>query len=74
VKGRFGLDFVQHPNRLTTPLIRKNGELKEASWDEAYEFIAKKLASIKKNTALTVSRVFPPPGLLTKRIISSRNL
>jgi len=48
VKGRFGLDFVQHPDRLKTPLIRKNGELKEASWDEAYKYIGEKLASIKK--------------------------
>jgi formate dehydrogenase alpha subunit len=44
VKGRFGIaEFVHHPERLTTPLIRKNGELKEASWDEALELIAKKL-------------------------------
>lgn len=44
VKGRFGIaDFVHHPERLTTPLIRKNGELKEASWDEALELVAKEL-------------------------------
>jgi predicted molibdopterin-dependent oxidoreductase YjgC len=48
VKGRFGMDFVHSPERLKTPLIRKDGELKEATWDEAYSFIAKKLASIKK--------------------------
>jgi formate dehydrogenase alpha subunit len=44
VKGRFGIaEFVHHPERLTSPLIRKNGEFKEASWDEALELIAKKL-------------------------------
>jgi len=43
VKGRWGYDFINHPDRLTTPLIRKNGELKEASWDEALELVAKKL-------------------------------
>ncbi|MFW6117894.1 MAG: formate dehydrogenase subunit alpha [Chloroflexota bacterium] len=44
VKGRFGIaEFVHHPERLTTPLIRKNGELKEASWEEALELVAKKL-------------------------------
>jgi predicted molibdopterin-dependent oxidoreductase YjgC len=48
VKGRFGMDFVHSPDRLKTPLIRKDGELKEASWDEAYSYIAEKLASIKK--------------------------
>jgi predicted molibdopterin-dependent oxidoreductase YjgC len=48
VKGRFGMDFVNHPDRLKTPLIRKDGELKEASWDEAFSYIAEKLAAIKK--------------------------
>jgi formate dehydrogenase alpha subunit len=44
VKGRFGIaEFVHHPERLTSPLIRKNGELKESSWDEALELVAKKL-------------------------------
>ena len=49
VKGRFGMDFVNHPERLTTPLIRKDGELREAGWDEAYDFIAGKFGSIKEN-------------------------
>ncbi|MCK4300211.1 MAG: FAD-dependent oxidoreductase, partial [Planctomycetes bacterium] len=45
VKGRFGVsEFVHHPERLTTPLIRKNGELVEASWGEALELVAGKLA------------------------------
>jgi len=45
VKGRFGVsEFVHHPERLTTPLIRKDGELVEASWDEALELVAGKLA------------------------------
>ena len=50
VKGRFALDFVGHPDRLKTPLIRreKNGELAEATWDEALSFIAGKLAAIKQ--------------------------
>jgi predicted molibdopterin-dependent oxidoreductase YjgC len=52
VKGRFGMDFIQHPDRLKKPLIRykKNEDLKEVSWDEAYTFIADKLSSIKKKT------------------------
>jgi predicted molibdopterin-dependent oxidoreductase YjgC len=48
VKGRFGMDFVHSPDRLKTPLIRKNGELKEATWDEAYSYIAEKLSAVKK--------------------------
>jgi formate dehydrogenase alpha subunit len=44
VKGRFGIaEFVHHTERLTSPLIRKNGELKEASWDKALELVARKL-------------------------------
>lgn len=42
VKGKFAYKYVNHPNRLTTPLIRENGELREASWDEAYTLIHKK--------------------------------
>jgi len=42
VKGRFGHSFVQHPDRLTTPLIRrrKGGPLEPASWAEALDFVA----------------------------------
>ena len=44
VKGRYGIaEFVHHPERLTAPLIRKNRELKQASWDEALELVAKRL-------------------------------
>jgi formate dehydrogenase alpha subunit len=40
VKGRFGLDFVNHPDRLTKPLIKRNGKLEKASWDEALNLVA----------------------------------
>lgn len=41
IKGRFGYSFVQHPDRLSTPLIRrrKGGPLEPASWEEALDFI-----------------------------------
>ena len=50
VKGRFGIDFVHHPDRLNKPLIRrqKGGELTEASWDEALDFVAERLSSLRK--------------------------
>jgi predicted molibdopterin-dependent oxidoreductase YjgC len=47
VKGRFGYDFVNHPDRLTTPLIRKDGELVEASWDEAMTLVHTKFLEIR---------------------------
>ena len=46
VKGRFGLDFVDHPDRLTMPLVRKNGELIESTWDEALDLIAERMAAV----------------------------
>lgn len=56
-KGRFGLDFVHHPSRLTKPMIRKDfGQkprqpvgldgFREATWDEALSLAAEKLAGI----------------------------
>lgn len=42
VKGRFGYDLAQRQGRLTTPLIRRNGVLEEASWEEALLLVAKK--------------------------------
>ncbi len=47
VKGRFGYEFITNKDRLTTPLIRKNGELVEASWDEALDLIAEKMTGIR---------------------------
>ncbi|KUL02372.1 MAG: Formate dehydrogenase, alpha subunit [Methanoculleus marisnigri] len=41
-KGATCWEFVQSPDRLTTPLIKKNGKFEEASWDEAYDLIASK--------------------------------
>jgi predicted molibdopterin-dependent oxidoreductase YjgC len=43
VKGQFAFDHVQHPDRLKTPLVRQDGELREASWDEALERAAEGL-------------------------------
>ncbi len=48
VKGRFGYDYVHSPERLTTPLIKKNGKFVEASWDEALDLIAHKFSEIKE--------------------------
>lgn len=48
LKGRYAFSFYNHPDRIKTPLIRKNGTLQPASWEEAYDFIANKLNEIKK--------------------------
>lgn len=48
VKGRFGFAFIGSPERLTTPLIKENGEFRKASWDEAIGLVAKRLSAIKE--------------------------
>ena len=46
-KGRFGHHFVGSEERLETPLVRRDGELVPASWDEALDLIAKRFGQIK---------------------------
>ena len=48
VKGRFGFNFIHSDDRLTTPLIKEDGEFREASWDEALDLTAKRLSEIKE--------------------------
>ena len=49
VKGRFGYEFIASPERLTTPLIRrqKGGPLEPAGWDEALDLVASRLTAIR---------------------------
>src|SRR5215472_6918123 len=42
VKGRYGFDFYDHPDRLQTPLVRVDGKLEEVSWSAALETVARK--------------------------------
>ncbi|MFA7241303.1 MAG: formate dehydrogenase subunit alpha [Sulfuricellaceae bacterium] len=46
VKGRYAFEYVHHPERLTTPLIRRDGELQPATWDDAYDHITERLQAI----------------------------
>jgi len=48
VKGRYGYDYVQSEDRLTQPLVKKNGEFVESSWDEALDLIATRFNEIKQ--------------------------
>jgi len=49
LKGRFAFGFYNHQDRITSPMIRKNGELTPVSWDEAYNFIVSEFDRIKTN-------------------------
>ena len=50
IKGWNATSFVNHPDRLKTPLIRRgsgDGQLEEATWDEALDLVAKRLGAIR---------------------------
>lgn len=47
VKGRFGYAYVGHKDRLTQPLIKRNGQFQPAAWDEALDLIARQFKAIK---------------------------
>ncbi len=49
IKGRFGWDYIYNEERLTTPLIKKNGKFEPASWDEALDLISSKFKEVKDN-------------------------
>lgn len=49
VKGAFAYKYVHAKERLTSPHIRRNGELVEATWEEALSYVADKLTDIKVN-------------------------
>lgn len=48
VKGRYGFEYVNSPERLKKPLIKENGEFKEVEWNKAINYVAKKLKEIKE--------------------------
>ena len=57
IKGRYGFDFTDHPERLQAPLIRRvvagiPGKLEPASWSEALAYTAKRFSELKASNAL----------------------
>jgi NADH-quinone oxidoreductase subunit G len=51
-KGWFGYEFASHGQRLTHPLIRRHGHLEQASWEEAFEYLAQKIKEVKPSAKL----------------------
>jgi len=84
VKGRFGQSFVNHSDRLTHPLIKENGSFREATWDEALDTVAQKLAQIKSThgpdslAALTSAKCTNEENYLmqklTRAVLGTNNL
>ena len=48
IKGGASTEVVNHPDRLTEPLIKEDGEFREASWEEAYDLVESELGRIKE--------------------------
>ncbi|MEW6001091.1 MAG: NADH-quinone oxidoreductase subunit NuoG [Nitrospirota bacterium] len=47
-RGRFGFDYIYSENRLTAPMVRKDGELVYVSWEEALNYVIDGLKSVEK--------------------------
>ena len=54
VKGRFGYTFVHHRDRLKTPLVRREGRLVPATWDEALDYVTDRLAEYRGDSFATL--------------------
>jgi len=47
-RGRFGFDYIESEHRLSTPLLRKGEKLEPVSWQEALDYISRRLIEIKE--------------------------
>ena len=54
-KGNYAWEFVNADDRLTTPLIKKDGKFVEASWDEALDLVAQKLKQYQGEQSMALS-------------------
>jgi predicted molibdopterin-dependent oxidoreductase YjgC len=56
VKGRFGAtEFIHHPDRLSNPLVKRNGEFSEATWDEVLNEVAARLGDYRPDEVAIIS-------------------
>ena len=68
-RGRFGYQFINSEKRLTTPLVRKNGNLVEASWEEALEIVNARLKGGTAVAALATARLTNEELSLFKKLM-----
>ena len=54
-RGKFGLEFLNRESRLRSPLIRRDGQLQEATWDEALDYVASRLTEYKGDSFALLS-------------------
>ena len=67
-KGRFGYRYMLDAERLLKPMIRKRGEFRDASWDEALEYAAKKVRSIIETYGPESVAVFGSPRMTNEEL------
>ncbi|MDQ3814735.1 MAG: NADH-quinone oxidoreductase subunit NuoG [Armatimonadota bacterium] len=73
-RDRFGLDYVDADERLTQPLVRRNGGLVPATWDEALQLVADKIQSIKTQYGATAIGAVGGPKLTNEDALSMSRL
>jgi formate dehydrogenase alpha subunit len=72
VKGRFGFEYVNHRDRLKTPLIKRTGAFEEASWDEALDLVAEKFVQYRGSFgALASAKGTNEDGYLIQKFVRS---
>ena len=75
VKGRFGYEFINNPDRLKKPLIKRDGEFEEAEWDEALDYVADNFSRIrdqyggKQTAALSSARCTNEENYLSQKFM-----
>ena len=55
VKGRYGYKFINHPDRLSKPLIKRNNMFEEVEWEEALDYVVQKFSEYKSNEFAAIS-------------------
>ena len=70
VKGRFGWEYIHSRERLTTPLIKKNGSLVKASWEEAIGLVTQRWKAIKAEKGGTALAGLCSPRLTNEELFS----
>jgi len=74
VKGRFGWEYVHSPERLTSPLIKKNGSFVKATWEEAIGLVVKRLKEIKSEKGGSAIAGLCSPRLTNEELYSYQKL
>ncbi|MBT8420162.1 MAG: formate dehydrogenase subunit alpha, partial [Gammaproteobacteria bacterium] len=76
LKGRYAFGFHDHPDRLRHPMIKgKDGEFREVTWDEAYDYLIAEFNRIKKNhgpdaiAGIASARTFNEENYLMQKFI-----